>query len=683
MSGLVNYSSEDDQDDYQQSKGGERDRMGRNVLVGGKKKYRRRCSSSSESDSGSDAKNMTPPPQRKERGGGGGGNKNDRSSTTNNSNYHRDEDKYKSSDKRSDKYNRDQHRDRRDDHRDANKYSRDNNNRSGGGNRDFRDDNGSWHDNKKYDDKRHSKDHKRESGDYHKDEKRSRYEEKKFHSSSSYNKDRPSKSRYDDRKSYDDRKEDRRDDKRVSDERRSHGGGGSSSTHRRSDYNDRKDHRPSDDRNAQRSSNQDRSNSYRHNNKYSLDRRGTNTDDDRKQQSRTNDSPEKLGERSSSQREYSVETNSANRPEQTKSSPPPEGVEKKVLPSARNFEALLSLPLSETAPKQPNVVTVPPISDAGESEALTVQLPSYYNPKVINPNKYAQQIQKRKLIWGAKKVEDSASKWGHAQFSQDSDGKVASKFMRLMGIKNVPQPGETAESNASEQKKTDTAATPDYKSREAMFSTMEQQYEVARQVTHTMRGVGLGFSSQRPYMSVIFHTISEIEKKVLPSARNFEALLSLPLSETAPKQPNVVTVPPISDAGESEALTVQLPSYYNPKVINPNKYAQQIQKRKLIWGAKKVEDSASKWGHAQFSQDSDGKVASKFMRLMGIKNVPQPGETAESNASEQKKTDTAATPDYKSREAMFSTMEQQYEVARQVTHTMRGVGLGFSSQRPY
>lgn len=33
----------------------------------------------------------------------------------------------------------------------------------------------------------------------------------------------------------------------------------------------------------------------------------------------------------------------------------------------------------------------------------------------------------------------------------------------------------------------------------------------------------------------------------------------------------------------------------------------------------------------------------------------------------------------KQQEEMFSSMEQQYEVARTATHTMRGVGLGFSS----
>lgn len=67
-----------------------------------------------------------------------------------------------------------------------------------------------------------------------------------------------------------------------------------------------------------------------------------------------------------------------------------------------------------------------------------VELPSYYNPNVINVNKYAEQVQKRKLLWSGKKEEaaTSANKWNNAKFSQDNDGKVNAKFMRLMGIKN-------------------------------------------------------------------------------------------------------------------------------------------------------------------------------------------------------------------------------------------------------
>lgn len=58
-------------------------------------------------------------------------------------------------------------------------------------------------------------------------------------------------------------------------------------------------------------------------------------------------------------------------------------------------------------------------------------------------------------------------------------------------------------------------------------------------------------------------------------------------------------------------------------------------------------------------------MASKFKRLMGIKG--------------QTDANTSTTDVLKKQEEMFSSMEQQYEVARTATHTMRGVGLGFGS----
>lgn len=66
-----------------------------------------------------------------------------------------------------------------------------------------------------------------------------------------------------------------------------------------------------------------------------------------------------------------------------------------------------------------------------------IELPAYYNPNVINVNKFAEQQKKRKLLWSGKKDEPvDAAKWGGAKFAQDNDGTKASKFMRLMGIKD-------------------------------------------------------------------------------------------------------------------------------------------------------------------------------------------------------------------------------------------------------
>lgn len=130
---------------------------------------------------------------------------------------------------------------------------------------------------------------------------------------------------------------------------------------------------------------------------------------------------------------------------------------------------------------------------------------------------------------------------------------------------------------------------------------------------------------------------------------------------------------------------IELPKYYNPAAMNPARYAEQIQKRRLLWQKKETatpqaqaapeppkETQANRpnlgriWENTTFAQDTDGKVASKFKRLMGIKD---PGPEASNSKSEI----------LKKQEEMFSSMEQQYEVARTATHTMRGVGLGFGS----
>lgn len=78
-----------------------------------------------------------------------------------------------------------------------------------------------------------------------------------------------------------------------------------------------------------------------------------------------------------------------------------------------------------------------------------IELPAYYNPNVINVNKFVEQQKKRKLLWSGKKDEPAkdAAKWGGAKFSQDTDGTKANKFMRLMGIKD----GELSQDEVSEE----------------------------------------------------------------------------------------------------------------------------------------------------------------------------------------------------------------------------------------
>ncbi|XP_011162589.1 arginine/serine-rich coiled-coil protein 2 isoform X1 [Solenopsis invicta] len=120
-------------------------------------------------------------------------------------------------------------------------------------------------------------------------------------------------------------------------------------------------------------------------------------------------------------------------------------------------------------------------------------------------------------------------------------------------------------------------------------------------------------------------------------------------------------------------------NYYNPlATATQGKYAEQIQKRKLLWANKSKQDdsnststaasTANTWMGTTFTHDQDGKVTAKFKRLMGIK-----GDLPSTPA-------VGAKPDIlKKQEEMFNNMEQQYEVARATTHTQRGVGLGYAT----
>lgn len=116
------------------------------------------------------------------------------------------------------------------------------------------------------------------------------------------------------------------------------------------------------------------------------------------------------------------------------------------------------------------------------------------------------------------------------------------------------------------------------------------------------------------------------------------------------------------------------------------RFREQIERRKLLWQKKSEPEVAAPvveaptlggpsratklWETTTFAQDQDGKVANKFKRLMGIK-----GQTEAAVAK-------PTTDVMKKQDEMFRSMEQQYEVARTATHTMRGVGLGFSSSFP-
>ena len=163
-----------------------------------------------------------------------------------------------------------------------------------------------------------------------------------------------------------------------------------------------------------------------------------------------------------------------------------------------------------------------------------VDLPKYYNPTAINPLKFAEQIKKRQMLWGAKKPDSSEAGTSDALAQQSSafqqsqllqqqklqqqqqqqqqllqqqqqqqqhagsynkwettnfgNSQTNEKFRRLMGIKGGAAPAsETGSSSAAPSDK--------------MFVDQELEYERARAITHTQRGLGLGFASVPPFKS--------------------------------------------------------------------------------------------------------------------------------------------------------------------------------------
>lgn len=129
-----------------------------------------------------------------------------------------------------------------------------------------------------------------------------------------------------------------------------------------------------------------------------------------------------------------------------------------------------------------------------------------------------------------------------------------------------------------------------------------------------------------------------------------------------------------------EEMGVEMPKYYKPGTVNPLSYAEQMQKRKMLWKkpgseaaapqeevkqqveAAKSAVSFNKWEATNFGSDEANE---KFRRLMGIRAAPKPEELAGVEAPG------------KDAEKIMTDLEKNYEQARVQTHKARGVGLGF------
>ncbi|XP_039297597.1 uncharacterized protein ZC262.2 [Nilaparvata lugens] len=134
-----------------------------------------------------------------------------------------------------------------------------------------------------------------------------------------------------------------------------------------------------------------------------------------------------------------------------------------------------------------------------------------------------------------------------------------------------------------------------------------------------------------------------------------------------------------SSQTKDSTMDMKLSNNCNRSSAYSTKYADQVQKRKLLWSGEKqgtgceskAETISNHWKDAKFSQDTDGRLRAKFKRLMGMKPTEAEAQFGSGTSS------TSTNDSMKKQEEMFNSMEMQYEVARVSTHTHRGLGLGF------
>ncbi|KAG5448981.1 Arginine/serine-rich coiled-coil protein 2 [Clonorchis sinensis] len=153
--------------------------------------------------------------------------------------------------------------------------------------------------------------------------------------------------------------------------------------------------------------------------------------------------------------------------------------------------------------------------------AAAANLPKYYNPGSVNAVKLAEQQEKRKLLWSKKKEDNApdnkASAWTTTSLvAGKGDSAAAAKFRKLMGIHD--DPGQDGSQDDAQKRAEEQAE---------LFRRLEYEYEQSRALTHTQRGVGLGFSSATHfvlYLCLLHEKIKRNRSAVTP----FRCLAAMP-----------------------------------------------------------------------------------------------------------------------------------------------------------
>lgn len=108
----------------------------------------------------------------------------------------------------------------------------------------------------------------------------------------------------------------------------------------------------------------------------------------------------------------------------------------------------------------------------------------------------------------------------------------------------------------------------------------------------------------------------------------------------------------------------------------------------MLWSRTKdtTQKNEALWTASSSAVAGSGEEASRFRKLMGIKDESSviPEKIQEEKPSVSKRpsnpTDSSAADVARKQEELFRNLDKEYEFARVVTHSARGVGLGYSSQ---
>ncbi|XP_075591975.1 uncharacterized protein LOC124496884 isoform X2 [Dermatophagoides farinae] len=134
-----------------------------------------------------------------------------------------------------------------------------------------------------------------------------------------------------------------------------------------------------------------------------------------------------------------------------------------------------------------------------------------------------------------------------------------------------------------------------------------------------------------------------------------------------------------------------IPKYYNAKMVNAAKLAQQAEKRKLLWGDNKgsasdkvktsATTSANVWTNLKFQGEHGQAMTEKFRKLMGIKTTDNTNQQSLSSKNDDVKESSRHNEQIaaSNQAKLFENLDQQYSIARRSTHLARGVGLGFTA----